>query len=91
MLFAYTIYLLMASIVHPWYVINLVVLTVFITHYKYAIIWSALVVLSYAAYVSDSYQENYTLLWIEYGLVIGWMGYELLKNKAFRWSYQLSE
>jgi len=32
--FAFTVYLLMASIVHPWYVINLVVLTVFVKNHK---------------------------------------------------------
>jgi alpha-1,6-mannosyltransferase len=84
MMFAYTIYLLMASIVHPWYVVNLLVLVLFVRNYKYVIVWSALVVLSYSAYVSDTYQENYLLLWIEYGIVILWMGFELIKNKAFR-------
>ena len=86
MLYAFTIYLLMAAIVHPWYVINLIVLTVFIKEHKYAIMWSALVVLSYSAYISDAYQENYVLLCLEYIIVIGWMSYELLKNKAFRLS-----
>ncbi len=82
MLFAYTIYLLLATTVHPWYVINLVVLSVFVRNYYFAIIWSALVVLSYSAYSNDAYQENHWLITIEYVLVIGWLGVELLKTKV---------
>jgi len=81
MLFAYTIYLLMASIVHPWYVINLVVLCVFVPKYKYAILWSALIVLSYSAYQTAAYQENFLFIAIEYILVIGWLVFELWKSK----------
>lgn len=84
MLFAFTIYLLMASIVHPWYVINLVMLTVFIKNYKYALIWSALVVLSYSAYITDTYQENHLLLWLEYGIVIIWASIELFMNNRLK-------
>jgi alpha-1,6-mannosyltransferase len=81
MLFAYTIYLLLATTIHPWYVINLVLLSVFVKNYRFAIIWSALVILSYAAYSSETYQENYLLISIEYALVIGWIIVELVLNK----------
>ena len=81
MLFAYTIYLLLATTVHPWYVINLVVLSVFVRNYRYAIIWSVLVILSYSAYINESYQENVVLIALEYIIVIGWLGFEFLKNK----------
>lgn len=86
MLFAYTIYLLLATTVHPWYVINLVLLSVFVKNYRYAILWSALVILSYSAYISDSYQENHILIAIEYLLVIGVFVVELILNKK-RLSY----
>ncbi len=81
MLFAYTIYLLLATTVHPWYVINLVVLSVFVRNYKYALIWSALIVLSYTAYMSETYQENLLLVSLEYIFLIVWLGIELLKSK----------
>jgi len=81
MLFAYTIYLLLATTIHPWYVINLVLLSVFVRNYRYAILWSMLVILSYSAYISDSYQENYMLITIEYTIVIVWLVVELFLNK----------
>ncbi len=81
MFFAYTIYLLLATTVHPWYVINLVLLSVFVRNYRYAIIWSVLVVLSYSAYMSDDYQENHLLIAIEYAIVIGWIGFELIRGR----------
>jgi alpha-1,6-mannosyltransferase len=73
MLFAYTIYLLLATTIHPWYVINLVLLSVFVKNYRYAILWSALVILSYSAYSSETYEENYLFITIEYVVVIGWL------------------
>ena len=84
MLFAYTIYLLLATTIHPWYVINLVLLSVFVRHYKYAIIWSMLAILSYSAYISDSYQENYILIAIEYGILIAWLVVELILQKSLK-------
>ena len=81
MLFAYTIYLLMASIIHPWYIINLIVLAVFVPKYKYAILWSILIVLSYSAYQTSDYKENFLFITIEYTLVIGLLGFEFWKAK----------
>ncbi|NQX99265.1 MAG: hypothetical protein HRT73_15510, partial [Flavobacteriales bacterium] len=81
MLFSYTIYLLLATTIHPWYVINLVLLSVFVQNYRYAILWSVLVVLSYSAYMSETYTENMLLISIEYVTVIVWLGFELFQNK----------
>lgn len=81
MLFAYTIYLFLATTIHPWYVINLVLLSVFVRNYRYAIVWSVLAVLSYSAYASETYQENYWLITIEYVVVFGWVIFELIKSK----------
>ena len=81
MLFAYTIYLLLATTVCPWYITNLVLLSVFVKNYRYAILWSALVILSYSAYESEIVQENYLLISIEYVFVIGWFIFELIMKK----------
>ena len=81
MLFAYTIYLLLATTIHPWYVINLVVLSVFVRNYRFAIIWSLMVLLSYSAYMSEFYTENLVFVAIEYTVVIGWLGFELFWRK----------
>ena len=85
MLFGYSIYLLLATTVHPWYVVNLVLLSVFVKNYRYALVWSALVIVSYSAYVNSPYQENYWLITIEYIVVFVWLGIELVRNK---WLFQ---
>ncbi|HLK97818.1 MAG TPA: glycosyltransferase 87 family protein, partial [Hymenobacter sp.] len=61
-----TAYYLLATVVHPWYLTPLVVLSVF-TPYRYALVWSGLAVLSYAAYQTAAYTENPGLLALEYG------------------------
>lgn len=63
-------YYLLATIVHPWYLTPLLALSVF-TRYRYAFVWSGLVVLSYAAYQTTAYTENPWLLALEYGGLLG--------------------
>lgn len=80
MLFLLTFYYLIASIVHPWYVISLVLLSLF-TSYRFPLVWSLLIPLSYVTYAHASFQENYLLIAIEYGLVLGVMLYEYWRKK----------
>ncbi|WP_316933225.1 mannosyltransferase [Maribacter thermophilus] len=75
MMWALTIYYLISTTVHPWYIIFLVLLSSFTT-YRYAIIWSAAIVLSYFAYSQVDFKENLVLLAIEYISVIGFMSYD---------------
>lgn len=79
MLFAMSIYLFLSTTVHPWYIATPVLLCVF-TNYRFPVVWSFVVVLSYFAYAQNNFQENYVLLAIEYGIVFGWMGYEVRKR-----------
>lgn len=83
MLWVLTLYYLMSTTVHPWYLIFLVVLTAF-TKYRFAFIWSAAVVLSYFAYSLVDFKENLWLLAIEYLAVFTFLIYELLayRNKT---------
>ena len=79
MLFSLSAYLSVASIVHPWYIAPLLVLSVF-TRYRYALIWSGLVFLSYSAYGFVPYKENYLLLALEYVPVYGYAFYEIISK-----------
>lgn len=81
MLLAYTFYLFLSTTVHPWYIVNLVLLSAIVQQYKFALLWSFLVVLSYAAYQYSSYAENYWLLAIEYVIVISYLAYEFNKYR----------
>lgn len=68
-LWAFFIYLSLATTVHPWYIIVLVAMSIF-TQYLFPLIWSFLVLFSYAAYQDSSYTENLCLVTAEY--VILW-------------------
>lgn len=63
-----SIYLLTATTVHPWYLMTLILLSVF-NPYKYIYVWSFLVLLSYATYADPNFKENMFLIFLEYMLV----------------------
>jgi alpha-1,6-mannosyltransferase len=80
MLICITVYFLFATTVHPWYLTTLVVLAVF-TEYRYPLVWSLMVILSYAAYRVFPYSESLRLVALQYSVVGGWMVYEMRKRR----------
>jgi hypothetical protein len=80
MLWVLTFYYMLSATVHPWYIIFLVLLSVF-TPYRFALVWSLTVVLSYYAYSNPVFAENLWLLAIEYIVVLGFLGYEIFNTK----------
>ncbi|MEM8847031.1 MAG: mannosyltransferase [Bacteroidota bacterium] len=76
MLWVLFAYLVLSSTVHPWYVIFLLTLTIF-TEYKFPILWTLVVILSYWAYSNPDFTENLGLLTIEYLAVFALFIYEL--------------
>ncbi|RIV27319.1 DUF2029 domain-containing protein [Fibrisoma montanum] len=64
-----SIYFALATTVHPWYATTLVAASVF-TRFRYPLVWSALIPLSYATYQVTPYQENLWLTAVEYGIVV---------------------
>ncbi len=75
------IYLLLSTTVHPWYVIPLLAFSTF-TPYRYAWVWSALIFFSYIGYTAGGYTENLVITAVEYGLVLGMLGYEWYHHRA---------
>ncbi len=71
-----TLYLAMTTTVHPWYVSTLVAISIF-TRFRYPIVWSYFVFLSYAMYQTNLYQENLWLVFVEYAVVLGVLIYEI--------------
>lgn len=71
------IYYAFASIVHPWYIIYLLTLSVF-TNLRFPLVWSFLVVLSYYAYRDVGVvNENYWLIGFEYVVLLAAVVWDL--------------
>jgi alpha-1,6-mannosyltransferase len=83
MLICATVYFFFATTVHPWYLTSLVMLAVF-TKYRYPLVWSSMVMLSYAAYRTFPYSESPWLVAIEYSVVGGWFTYEMMRTVKVR-------
>ncbi|MEZ5014750.1 MAG: hypothetical protein R2794_10710 [Chitinophagales bacterium] len=80
LLFAFTIFCLFATTVHPWYLTPLVFLSVF-SSYRYAIYWSFFIFLSYSTYRTSAYLENYGLILLEYAAVFLFFLLDLRKQE----------
>jgi alpha-1,6-mannosyltransferase len=76
MLWCLVIFLFFSTTVHPWYVVSLIVICVF-THYRFPVVWSALIFLTYAGYSRQSFSENMRLIAFEYIVVTGYLLYEI--------------
>lgn len=73
-------YLLLSTTVHPWYIAVILMLSIF-TNFKFPLIWSFFIIFSYSAYRSEEYQENLIFVGLEYGLVLGFLIFEIFKNR----------
>ena len=80
MLWVLTLYYFMSATVHPWYVIFLVVLALF-TNFRFPLVWSAVIILSYFAYSLTDFKENGWLLAIEYISVYTFLIYEIVAHR----------
>ncbi len=83
MLFAVSFYFFLSTTVHPWYIATPLLLSVF-TKYKFAIVWSFMVMLSYSAYGKDGFDENLWLVALEYIMVIGIAVWEILLSQKLK-------
>jgi hypothetical protein len=79
MLFSIFIYFLLSTTIHPWYIATPLLLSVF-TKYRFPIVWSLMVMLSYAAYGNQGFSENLWLVSLEYMVVIGYALWELFST-----------
>lgn len=84
-LLVFTCYLFLSTTIHPWYIGTLVVLCVF-TNYKFPLVWSLAIVLSYLAYISNGSSDKSENLWIiglEYVLVYAAFIWEVILKKRY--------
>ena len=80
MVFALACYYFLSTTVHPWYVVFLLGFSIF-TDYRFPLLWSFAIILSYYTYSNPNYTENLGLLAIEYLLVIGFFIYEMIGSR----------
>jgi hypothetical protein len=73
----YMVYLIFQPVVHPWYIIPVFGLGIVAREWT-PIIWSGLVIFSYSAYQTSPVQEQPAFLWLQYGLLFGYMAYRFL-------------
>ncbi|HEY5919434.1 MAG TPA: glycosyltransferase 87 family protein [Chryseolinea sp.] len=84
LLFVHLTYLLFTTTVHPWYVSMLLMFAV-LTEFRFVVLWTAMIYLSYAGYTQHTFRENLWLTAIEYTVVLGYLAYEILwERKYFR-------
>lgn len=84
MLLGLSFYYFTTTTVHPWYVATLLILSVF-TKYKFPLVWSFVIILSYLAYVNINKADKSENLWviaIEYIVVYGVFFWEVFTKKA---------
>ncbi|MFQ3238556.1 MAG: alpha-1,6-mannosyltransferase [Olleya marilimosa] len=80
MLIAFTVYLLLSTTVHPWYIASILLLSIF-TNYKYPLIWSFIIIISYLAYANADNTENLWIIGFEYLVVFTAQFWDVLKQK----------
>ena len=76
LLLGLSFYYFTTTTMHPWYLTTLILLALF-TNYKFPIVWSFTIILSYAAYSNEIYKENLLLISIEYLVVYGFLAWEI--------------
>nr|WP_229720424.1 mannosyltransferase [Winogradskyella helgolandensis] len=81
MLLALTCYLFLSTTVHPWYIATLVILSIF-TNYKFPLVWSLVIILSYLAYSNTDNSENLWIIALEYSIVFSVFIWELCFKKT---------
>ena len=80
LLIGISFYYFTTTTMHPWYLTTLVILSVF-TNYRFPIVWSVVIVLSYQAYANIPWKENLWLIALEYLVVYGFLLWEIIQIK----------
>ena len=72
------IQLSLATTVHPWYIVPMIALSV-LTGFKFPIIWSGLIFLTYTGYSASGFDHPFFVIAIEYFIVLPMAWYEIRK------------
>ena len=75
-----TTYFLFSTTVHPWYITTMVAFMP-LTGLLFPVIWSASILLTYSTYKTANYDQNVTLIGLEYVLVMLTMYFDFKNRK----------
>ncbi len=76
MLAALGIYQVLQPVIHPWYITPLIGFAA-LSRYRFPVIWSIFLPLTYLTYTNRAYQEVSWVLWIEYGALFTYLFFEI--------------
>ena len=78
----FSVYFLLSTMVHPWYASILILLSS-LGRFRYPVVFSFLIMLSYYPYSLREYNEERGLWWIavEYGLLFIYVGWEVFEYR----------
>ncbi|MDQ3394166.1 MAG: hypothetical protein M3512_08655 [Bacteroidota bacterium] len=77
------IFLMLTTTLHPWYIIPLLSLSIF-TKYRFSILWTFFIFLTYLNYTSVGYHENLLVVFFEYLFVITFLVFEIKYYREFQ-------
>ena len=83
------IYLLLSTTIHPWYITPLLALSVF-SNYRFVLVWSFFIFLSYVGYTKAGFQENLWFTGLEYVMVALYLIYESYFKDRIQFSFRFS-
>ncbi len=75
------IFCVFSSFVQPWYVTPILAFAIF-SRYRFAMVWSFLIFLTYAGYHENGFTENLVIVLIEYLILFGVVIYELINQRG---------
>jgi len=71
----------LSTIVHPWYILPILAFSVF-SRYRFPMLWSFLIFLTYLGYSEEGYNENLFIVLLEYLVLYSFMIYELIVTRS---------
>ena len=83
MLMVLSFYYFTSTTVHPWYIATLLVLSLF-TRYRFPLVWSLVIMLSYLSYGNSETKENLWIIGLEYTIVYGVFLWEIIRFKRVK-------
>lgn len=75
-LFAFFLYMMFATTVHPWYLAPLLLFSC-ITRFRFPVLWSCLICFTYITYKGAGFEQNFYVITLEYVLLLSFVLFEL--------------